>query len=129
MSEQINYGAATVGYGTPEERKIPIIDFLRMEFKDNRFTSISKLDDGNYILGVENLASSGRATHNYLYVSPESMFGLISTVHFFLASSGIDISTNVESFVEGMIHYDASENIGAAMEARFFKSPEKNTES
>lgn len=90
MTDKEDYGHATVGYGTPKERKIPIIEYLQAEYTDNRIISVSELENNEgFIIAVENIGSSGRSSQK-MFLSRESFIGMISTIMLFFTKKDVD---------------------------------------
>ncbi len=46
------YGHITVGVGTPNEKKLEIINFVQCEFKDERKISVAEIEDGTFPLFI-----------------------------------------------------------------------------
>ena len=101
MGDVKSYGKVTVGHGSQEQKGIDVIEFLQAEYKDRRLVSISVLnDDVNSIVGtVENPLSTGRNPQSSIWLSPESMFALVSTYFLFLTMQGKDIQSMVEQSI------------------------------
>jgi hypothetical protein len=107
-----DYGTVTVGAGKPDQREIKIVNYVRSIFKDNRFVSCAKLEDGSYCLTVENLASSGRNTQNSIWLSEESFVGFITNFHLYLVITGMDLTQLAkEALDSGIIRYNCSDNL------------------
>ena len=83
-------GKITVGTGD-DQREIEISDFVQCAFKNNRIVSVCGLDDGSMVLAVENPPSTGRATQASIWLSEESVLGLISTCFLYFSSKGKNI--------------------------------------
>ncbi len=105
MEDVKSYGKVTVGYGSMQQKEIDVIEFLQAEYKDRRLVSISVLNDDlkSIVATVENPLSTGRNPQSSIWLSPESMFALLSTYFLFLTMRGID----VESMVKQSISKDA----------------------
>lgn len=107
-----DYGHATIGYGTPEEQKVAIIEFIKADFKDNRLISCIKLENESIIIAVENPASSGRDPLQSMMLSKESAIGIMSTLTLYFNSTEKDlIKTMEESAGRNDINYSCSHNI------------------
>ena len=108
-----DFGCATVGFGTPFERKIKVIDCVQSRFKDNRVITVATLENNEgYILSVENLPSSGRATTQQMWLSEESLTGLMGAVHIFWKQKKMDVLELMKNCViENEVHYSFSDNL------------------
>lgn len=107
-----NYGKITVGFGTPEQRELKIIEFLKTTFKDNRVISVSLIEDESFACVVENVTSSGRNEQSTIWLSKESMIGLVSTVMIYFNMKGQDIEELLKQSVDGdNIQYTYSDNL------------------
>ncbi len=97
-----SYGEATIGYGTPLERKVPILDFVQTTYKDNRVITVSTLGDGkeSQILSVENPASTGRASDSKMWLSKESTIGLLTTMLMYYSCKGISLEELLQEAIE-----------------------------
>ena len=100
MSDKQSFGKATIGYGTSTQREIDVVDFVQAKYKGNRLISISELEDGGYILAVENPNSSGRNPHQNMLLSRESMIGLISTAHLYFQAKGWDVTQEIANSLD-----------------------------
>lgn len=109
-----NYGKATIGFGTSEQKELDIVDFLKAEFKDNRLISVCMLEDESYIFSVENPASSGRSPHQSIRLGKESIIGMLSTMLLYfntkLGKNGMQEAIQ-EASVRNEINYSASNNL------------------
>lgn len=112
MEERKDYGSVTVGYGKPEEREIPIIEFIKSSYKDDRIVSVAKLEDDTYCLSVENVASSGRNPSNTMRLSRESFIGLLATSLLYLSVKGEDMLELTKKSIDGdTLRYHLSDNL------------------
>ncbi len=112
--DEKSYGEATVGFGTPQEHKIKVVDFLKSEYIDNRLISVCMLEDESYIFSVENPTSSGRAPHQSIRLGKESAIGFISTLLlYFNIKYGEDGVQKLleEAVKKGEIDYALSDNL------------------
>jgi hypothetical protein len=107
-----DYGTATVGYGTSDQREIKVIDFVKARFNDDRLISVCTLENNEgYIVSVENPKSTGRSNQQ-LFLSSESFSAVFSTMTIFLQCKEFDptsffnIGTN-----GGTIDYSFSPNL------------------
>lgn len=107
-----NYGTVTVGYGKPDEKEVPIIEFIKSTYKDDRVVSIAKLEDDTYVLSVENVISSGRNPQNTMRLSKESFVGLLSTALLYLNVKGEDMIELTKQSIDGdALRYHLSSNL------------------
>ena len=106
------YGKITVGYRTSEQKELQVIDFLQAKFKDNRVISISQIEDGTFIGAVENPPSTGRNTQATIWLSKESLIGLLSTAMLYFNIKGEDLHSLLEQSVSSEdIDYSFSDNL------------------
>lgn len=110
--EKENYGHATVGVGTDQERKVAIESYVRADFIDHRLISVMSLEDGTFAFSVENPLSTGRATSTTMWLSAESLGGLLFTVFLLLNGKGISVEKLFEQSVRGdNVDFEYSTNI------------------
>lgn len=113
--EKEYYGEATLGYGSPKERKVKIEEYMAMNFIDNRRCSIMKLvDEEGYILSVENYKSSGRGVQETMFLSEESLYGIFSSMAIYFNQKKIDPKDAFTKIIEkdkDSITYDCSPNL------------------
>lgn len=106
------YGKITVGYGTCEQKELQVTDFVQAQFKDHRLISIAKIEDGSFSCVVENPKSSGRNIQTSIWLSKESLIGLISTAMMYFINSGEDMRTLLEKTTDdNKIRYWFSDNL------------------
>lgn len=106
------YGKITVGYGTSDQKELQVVDFLQAKFKDNRVISISQIEDGTFIGAVENPPSTGRNTQSTIWLSKESLIGLLSTAMLYFNIKGEDLQSLLEQSTQGKdIDYSISDNL------------------
>lgn len=111
MSEEKSYGKATVGYGTGDQREVDIKDFVQATFKNNRVISVMSLEDGTYVISVENTPSSGRICQQ-MRLSRESFIGLIATSLMYLNCKRENTNDVLrESIGKEEIEYSFSDNL------------------
>jgi len=105
-------GKITVGSGS-EQREIEISDFVQSTFKNNRIVSVCGLEDGSMVLGVENPPSSGRATQVAIWLSKESVLGLISTCFIYFSQKGEDVEELFTNSIQNddLIDFVYSDNL------------------
>lgn len=112
MDEKNKYGSATVGFGTSQEREIPIADYVKSLYKDNRLVSVVRLEDGSFIISVENPGSSGRAAQTSMWLSRESFISLISTSFLYFGCAGENFGELLQECVKkDCLDYDFSDNL------------------
>ncbi|MDF2931236.1 MAG: hypothetical protein K0R36_567 [Chryseobacterium sp.] len=113
LEENENYGKATIGFGTPEQKELNIVEFLQAEYKDNRLMSVVMLEDESFIFSVENPVSSGRAPHQSMRLGKESAIGMLSTILLYfnakLGEEGMQEAIK-EASVRNEINYSTSKN-------------------
>lgn len=105
-----DYGKIITGDGT----QIAVADYVRANYKDNRLISVSTLEDGSYVLVIENPASSGRATSNQMWLSQESVIGLVGTIMLHMEAKGINMEQLMRAAVNpgtNLIYYSMSDNL------------------
>lgn len=104
----MSVGTITIGVGTDRERTIQITDMLRCEVKDHQLVTIAKDEEGNYLLSIENPASTGRFPETSMYLTEGSFIALLSTVHLFLDKKNINMEEMLKSFVfdKESVHYE-----------------------
>lgn len=105
------YGKVTVGYGGIEQRELEIVEYVQAKFKDNRLISISKLEDDTMVLSVESPPSTGRNAQSTIWLSKDSLIGLLSTASLYLAIKGEDLSEMIEDIVGEEVNYGVSDNL------------------
>jgi hypothetical protein len=108
--EESGYGKVITGNGST----IAIADYVQANYKDNRLISVSTLEDGSYVLLVENPESSGRATSNQMWLSQESVIGLVGTIMLHMEAKGIDMEQLMRAAVNpgsSIIQYSMSDNL------------------
>lgn len=112
MEEKQEFGFATVGVGSQDERQIPISDFVRTYWSDGRTASISGLDDGSFTLAIHNAPESGRNPCAAIWLSRESFLCMAATIPIYFAAKGIDIEDELEKLIDGKcVNYDFSNNL------------------
>lgn len=107
-----DYGKIKVGVGTSEQHELKITEFVRADYKDNRVVSFCAIEDGSFVGAVENPPSTGRNTQSTIWLSKESMIGLISTAMLYFNIKGEDMDALLKETVRGeMIEYTLSDNL------------------
>lgn len=111
MEDNEKYGVATVGYGSTQQRKIPLMDFITAYYKDNRQITISELiNNEGMILSVENYESSGRSSQK-MWLTKDSVFGLFTTFLLYCKVKNINVDTAMQDLTNNEIKYILSENL------------------
>ena len=112
IPEKKDYGNITVGYGTREQREIKIVNYLQANYIDNRLVSVSELEDGSYILAIENPKSTGRTVQETMWLSKESFIALINTSMFYFMAKNEDLMKLIKESTDGdKIDYRFSDNL------------------
>lgn len=94
---------------TGTTKTLQVKDFVRAAFKDHRLCSVVRTNENDFVLVVENPASSGRAQQTAMYLSEESLAAIMTCVFLFYEHNGIDITTKFAEVTEGKdIVYDFS---------------------
>lgn len=111
MSES-KYGTVTIGCETTIPKELEIENFIQATFKDNRVICVSELEDGTYLVAVENPTSSGRSILSTIRLSKESLTGLLATILFYFNSKRVDIMTEIsEAITRDHVDYQFSNNL------------------
>lgn len=106
------YGKFTSGVGSDEQREHQVVDFVKALFLDNRLISIGQIEDGSYVCSVENPSSTGRNPNVSIWLTKESLMGLLSTAMLYFSIKGEDINKILQESVEGKaIEYSFSDNL------------------
>lgn len=113
MEEKKTYGKLTIGVGTHLQRDTEIVDYLKASFKDSRFIMIGEVSEGGHLLMVENLPSTGRQPQQTMWLSEESLMGIVTTTFLYFNAKGIDMKELLNMAVprEGLIDYTFSPNL------------------
>lgn len=113
MEKENKYGTVTVGYGSHVEKEIPILDFVQSQYKDHRLITTAKLEDGSYLISVENPESSGRNTKNTMRLSEESYIGLVSNAFLYFSAKGESMEELMKESIDkkNEIEYSFSDNL------------------
>lgn len=96
------YGKVIAGYGTTEQKELDITEFVRANYADNRVISICAIEGGSYICSVENPESTGRNPQSKMWLSKESLIGLLSTAALYFTMKG----ENTESLLKDAVGAD-----------------------
>lgn len=106
--EKKNIGTVKIhdGYAT---REVEITDWVRSTFKDHRLCSVIRTAENDFVLSVENPASSGRATQCNIHLTEDSMLAMMSAIFIYYQHHGIDITKCMEELVNsGSLNYEFS---------------------
>lgn len=105
-------GKLTVGVGG-SSRELEIIDFVQAYFLNNRVVSVCSLEDGSIVISVENPPSSGRAAQSNIWLSKESVIGLMTTLFLYFGCKAEDIESLFRKTVENkdMLDFSYSDNL------------------
>lgn len=98
--------------GKPE-KEVGIIEYFQMDFIGGRHISVVELEDGNFLLSVENPISSGRNPMQTLVLTRESFIALGTVYNFFFSKR---FNGGVEKMLEELkigeeFHYSCSPNL------------------
>jgi len=112
MAEKKEYGHVTVGFETPTETKLEVMEFIQTIYNDNRKITISKLEDDTLFLTVENPKETQRAEQVMMRLSKESFVGLITTCLMYANSTGMDLQGELSKQMgDDKVQYSHSDNI------------------
>lgn len=105
-------GKITVGIGS-DKRELEIADFVQAYFQGNRVVSVCTLEDGSILLSVENPPSTGRAAQANIWLSKESVMGLMTTLILYFGCKGEDFEDLFRSVVNSndMVDFSYSDNL------------------
>lgn len=106
-----NYGTVKIIENT-FIKDVAIIEFMQSTFKDNRVINVCELENGNFIISVENVESSGRGNHSMM-LSKESFFGIFSIITLFINKKGFEFNEEVKQSIQSgdVINYSCSKNL------------------
>lgn len=106
-----DFGDVIVGAGTPQERQLRIIDYVQAAFFDHRLVNICGIEDGSFLISVENPESTGRSNQK-MWVGRESLLSIFATMGLYLNCKGIDIEKESKAITENKeIRYSISDNL------------------
>lgn len=106
--ENNEYGSIKI-LGTDKE--IPIKNWVKALFTDNRVISILEIDGGDFIIDVQNPEHSERAKQVNMRLSKESFIGLFSALAIYYRCKGYNEKDLIESCKEQGIEYYFSGNL------------------
>ncbi len=106
-------GKITVGIGSGEQKEIEVLDFVQSTFKDNRVITTAGLEDGSMLITVENPKSTGRASQATIWLSKESVLGILSTCFLYFGCKGEDVQSLFLDSVQNkdMLDFTYSDNL------------------
>lgn len=106
------------GGGTQE---LEIIDFLKARYADDRLISIMGIEDDSVAILIENPPTSGRSNSNQMWLTKESLLGLLTTTLLYFSAKGENLHELVMgAAVEGgQISYTYSDNLKQVDESDF----------
>ncbi|GAA4391780.1 hypothetical protein [Hymenobacter koreensis] len=108
-----NYGTVTTGFGTAQQRELPITDFVQANYVNNRVISVMGINGESIVASVENPESSGRNPKQVMYLSRESFVGLLSTGFLYFSCKGESLEDLLKEAVQKQaIEYNYSDNLG-----------------
>lgn len=112
QADDEGYGVVTVGYGSSQQQELKIVDYVRSSYKDHRVASCCLIEDGTFLISVENLQSSGRNPTNNMRLSKESFAALLSNCILYMNIKGMDVESMVRESMNGEnIGYHFSDNL------------------
>ena len=103
--------SVTVGLGSENERQIETKDHLTVEYIGNRIISARQLIDETYLISVNNPKDSGRNEECAMWLSEDSLIGLLGATILYLESKGIGLERIASRFSSDVQAYDISENL------------------
>ena len=110
-----DYGSITVGAGTSSVKQLKVEEFVTAEFVGKRIIHVAKIEDGSYSVTVENPVSTGRASQQSMWLSRESMIGVLTTMMLYFQVKGEDLSKELDFTVNGNeLKYNCSDNLNPA---------------
>jgi hypothetical protein len=113
ITDENEYGEATVGHGGIDERKVPIESWISAHYEDGRKISVIKFkEEKGYAFTVENHESSERSTKQQMWLSEKSMFALIATLNIHFLQDKVDPSKKLAEMVTNeSVDYACSDNL------------------
>lgn len=118
IKKNMSRGKITVGAKSAEQKEIDILDFVQSVFKDNRVITVAGLEDGSMLISVENPESTGRASHATIWLSEESVLGVLSTCLLYFGCKGEDIESLFLNSLRNkdMVDFTYSDNLKGTSE-------------
>jgi hypothetical protein len=105
------YGTISSGLGK-DKKEFAIVDYLRSTFADHRLISVYGVEGDSLVLRVENYQSSGRNPDQQLWLSRESVVGLLGTAMLYFSARGDDLGQLLQqSLKHDQIQYERSDNM------------------
>lgn len=102
---------AVVGYGTPEERKVEMTEFLQVDFEDGRTVHVCKTELDGVMVSVLNSKESGRTPYQSIWLSDDSLTSMIDTICLYFIGKGIKLDDMIGKRFESIIGMNHSDNI------------------
>ena len=104
-------GKITVAFGTAQQHQLEIEEYVKAQFKDKRLFSVCKIEDGSFVVSVENPPETGRSTQQ-MWLSKESLVGIASAIMLYFTVKGEDIHELIKNSADGQeVPYTFSDNI------------------
>jgi hypothetical protein len=95
-----------------KREELEVVDFLKASYRDNRLITVAGVEDGSFVLLVENPPSSGRSNDNKMWLSEESLLGVAQTILLYLGAKGEDLhALALKSVGNADIRYSYSDNL------------------
>lgn len=86
--------------------------YIKIEFPDQRFITIARIEDGSICTTVENLPISGRQPQQSIWLSKESFVGMITAANIYLLKNGENVDELLKEYIkEKSINYSCSKNL------------------
>lgn len=105
------YGTITVATGTAQQRELKIINTVQAQFKDHRLVTVAEIEDGSYLVSVENPESTGRSSQK-MWVSKESLIAAFGALTIYSNCKGWDLIEEYKACcVANNIGYHFSDNL------------------
>lgn len=105
-------GTITVGFGTPEQKELAIVEYVQAEYKNCRLITVSEIEDGSICCVVENPKSTGRHEQAKIWLSKESFIGMVTTAMLFMNCKGEDFEQAIKEATGGeAIRYRFSDGL------------------
>ena len=104
-------GKITVAFGTAQQHQLEIEEYVRSKFKDNRVFSVLKIEDGSFVVSVENPPETDRSTQQ-MWLSKESLVGIAGAIMLYFNVKGENIYELIRNSADGEeVPYTFSDNI------------------
>ena len=104
-------GKITVAFGTAQQHQLEIEEYVRSKFKDNRVFSVLKIEDGSFVVSVENSPETDRSTQQ-MWLSKESLVGIAGAIMLYFKVKGESVDELIRDSADGgEVPYTFSDNI------------------